>query len=269
MRFICASIIICFISLYGCNIGNKKVSFSTINYHCEYTRNPIDITQPYFDTLQLFIKKEQPDLISFKESQFTKKCIDNIENEGYKFIPINLERDTTFVAINPVALKKTAFEFLASSYYLYNDDIFLEGKNVVAWYQLKNKSSGHIFYLFNLQLQCKLSDCKLEVIGFDLLKKIDQISAGLPVVLIGDFSNNNKAMKELLTDNWKNFYSLNEVKTSSYNSDFLVNDFFKIKGVSTGKSNDTLISNVFFKFSDNTGRISKNKNGKTIPEKKH
>ncbi|MGQ1785581.1 MULTISPECIES: hypothetical protein [unclassified Saccharicrinis] len=224
------------------------------------------INQPYFDTLQVFIDKSNPDLISFKGTIFSKECADHINSKGYSFMPLNTGQDSNLNLVSPVAFKNTSFEFLASSFSMYDDDTLKRGENVISWYQLKNKSSGHIFYLFSLELQKDLNTYQSELIGFDLLKKIDKISAGVPVILLGDFGNNNIIIKNLLTDNWKNTYPLSEVKTLNDGSDFLVNDFLKIKGSSSRRTNDSIVNNVVINFMVNTDRISRNTTGESLPE---
>ncbi len=266
MRLLVAAIFFLLLGLFGCDKGNKGVSFSTIKFDCRYTSNPIDQYQPLFDTLQLFIKNAKPDLISFKETEFTSECINKIESTGYKFIPINMPNDSTKVKFSPVAIKKTSFDFLASSYYVYKNDTLQKNKNMLSWYQLKNTDSGHIFYFFRLQLQDSLNSYQSEMIAFDLLKRIDEISSGVPVILMGNFNDSNIRIKALLTKNWDNIYALSNAKSTNRNTNFLVNDFLNIVSSYKPQSNDTLINREIVRFTFNNNTISKSNNGKTIPE---
>ncbi len=237
-----------------------------MKFTCQFAGDSIYVHEPYFDTLQFFISRSNPDLISFKESNFSRKCTDHIESIGYRFMPLNIAQDSTLQLVSPVAYKISSFDFLASSVISYNNDSLRYGQNLVSWYQLRNQRTGHIFYLFNLQLQKNLTLYQSRLIGFDLLRKIDEISAGVPVILIGDFYGSNAEIKRLLTDNWKNTYPLSEVKTSHQESDFLVNEFLKIKNSSSNKTNDSIINSVVIQFAINTKKISRSKSGHPIPE---
>lgn len=266
MRLLGVVIFFLLLGLFGCDKGNKGVSFSTIKFDCRYTSNPIEINQPLFDTLQLFIQNAKPDLISFKETEFTDECINQIESTGYKFIPINMPNDSNTIKFSPVAIKKTSFEFLASSYYVYKDDTLQQNKNMLSWYQLKNNDSGHIFYFFRLQLQDRLNSHQSEMIAFDLLKRIDEISSGVPVILMGNFNNSNVGIKELLTNNWKNIYALSDARSTNRETNFLVNDFLKIVTSYSLQKNDSLINREIVQFTFSNSNISKSKKGNTIPE---
>ncbi len=263
MRLIYA-IVLSFGIIVSCTDKGNKVSVSTIKFDCD-TSNLINVDQPFFDTIQFFISNSEPDLISFKETSFTSECISSIENKGYKFVHVKNHYDSIGV-LSPVAYKTTSFDFMASSYYIFKNEDLKPGANIVSWFQLKNKGSGHVFYMFSLQLQDTLNYYQSKKIGFELLKRIDQISSGVPVILVGEFYNKNKIIKELLTENWKNTYPLNEVKASGNHSNFLVNDFLKIKSTFSDRSNDSLINNVVVKFTINSNKITKNKTGELIPE---
>ena len=265
MKF-CLWIVFCIVVfLSGCKPDKKKVSVSTMKFNCNFTTNPIDVNQPYFDTLQFYIRKSNPDLISFKETQFTNKCLTTIEQKGYEFIHIHDPNLDSTLFFSPIAFKSTSFKYLASSFYVYKNDTLEESKNIVSWFQFKNIGSGHIFYVFNIQLQEELNEFQSRLIGIDLLKRIDQISSGLPVILIGDFYNRNQDIKNLLTDNWNNTYPLSDINSSANKSDFLINDFLKVKSSHTNYSNDSLVNNVVFKFNFNTNKIDKNDSGKSLP----
>lgn len=266
MRLLVAVNLFLLLGLMGCDRGNKGVSFSTIKFDCRYTSNPIDRYQPAFDTLQLFILRASPDLISFKETEFTGDCIKQIESTGYKFIPINMPNDSASVKFSPVAIKKTSFEFLASSYYIYKNDRLKPNKNMLSWYQLKNSESGHVFYFFMLQLQDSLNSRQSELIAFDLLKRIDEISSGVPVILMGNFNDSNTIVKNLLTNNWKNIYALSDAKSTNRNTNFLANDFLKIVSSYSSQKNDTLINREIVRFTFSKNNISRSISGKTIPE---
>ena len=237
-----------------------------MKFNCDYSFNPIDIEQPYFDTLKVLISKSDPDLISFKGTQFAEECVEQIENRGYEFIPINYKKSDTDLFIFPIVFKTSSFNYLASSYYTYKQDTLEKNKNLVSWFKFKNVGTGHIFYVFNLQLQENLNQYQSQLIAYDLLRRIDQISSGAPVIFIGEFYNKNCHVKKILTDNWKNVYPLSEIKTPDSNSDFLVNDFLKVKSAFSDYSNDSLVNNVVFKFNFNTQKINKNKSGDIIPE---
>lgn len=266
MRLLIAAIFALLLGLFGCAKGNKGVSFSTIKFDCRYTSNPIDLYQPSFDTLKLFIENAKPDLISFNETEFTGECINQIESTGYRFIPINMPNDSTTVRFSPVAIKKSSFEFLASSYYVYKNDTLQEHTNMLSWYQLKNLESGHIFYFFSIHLQDTLNSYQSQIIAFDLLKRIDEISSGVPVILMGNFNESNASIKELLTKKWIDIYALSDAKSTSRETNFLVNDFLKIVSSYKPQSNDTLINREIVRFTFNSNNISKSIKGKTIPE---
>lgn len=266
MRLLGAVIFFIFLGLFGCNKGNKGVSFSTIKFDCRYTSHPIEINQPIYDSLQLFIQNDKPDLISFKETDFTNECIKQIESIGYRFIPINMPNDSTKIDFSPVAIKKTAFEFLGSSYYIFKNDTLQQNKNMLFWYQLKNCDSGHVFYFFRLQLQDSLNTKQSEIIAFDLLKRIDEISSGVPVILMGNFKDSNARIKALLTYSWKNIYTLSDAKSSNRETNFLVNDFLDIVSSYSMQKNDSLIFREIVRFTFNNSNISKSNKGKTIPE---
>ncbi|WP_142532836.1 exonuclease/endonuclease/phosphatase family protein [Saccharicrinis carchari] len=212
------------------------------------------------------MSKVKPDLISFEETEFTDSCLKHIESEGYQFMPVNTLKEDTQIKFSPIAIKKKSFDFLASSYYIYRNKTLQENKNMLTWYQLKNKHSGHIFYFFRLQLQDTIPSYHSKQIAFDLLKRIDEISAGVPVILMGDFKDSNVTVKKLLTDDWKGVYALSDVKTTNKNMEFLVNDFLKIVSFDAGAANDSLINKLVVRFSFSTGKIGKNTSGAIIPE---
>ncbi|WP_066630286.1 exonuclease/endonuclease/phosphatase family protein [Labilibacter marinus] len=257
---------VCLLLIFAsCNNQGKKVSISTIKFNCKYTSNPVHINQPYFDTLQVFISKLEPDLISFKETIFSDNCKSVIEAKGYQFIPIHHLQSDSNIFYSPIVYKSTSFTLLGSSFYIFKKEYLEKDKNIVSWFQLKNIQTGHVFYLFNLQLQRVLNNEQSEFIAYEVLRRIDNVSAGLPVILIGDFFSQNTTLRKVLINNWKGIYPLNEVNiVNGEISEFLVNDFFDVITSSVNTNKDSLVNNVEFKFS--TQKIKRNKSGNTIPE---
>lgn len=255
--------IICIFLLFSCSLGNNKLSISALKFNYQYS-NKIDLHKPCFDTLQSFISFYKPDLIIFKETVFTKACIFAIESKGYSFIPVYTSGMDSSLFLTPIIIKNAAFDVLGGSYYVYENDSLLFSKNMLEWFELKSKSSGHVFYVFNLQLQSILNMYQSEIIAYDLLQRIDQLSAGLPVLLLGDFNKENEIVKKLLTDNWLNIFPLREIR-SDINSDFLVNDFFKVINSYSEESSDSLMNNLVIKFFINSQNITKSKTGKLLP----
>lgn len=265
MRFVVSVSFFLFILLFSCAKSNKEVSFSSIHYDCPNIDFGNSVSGSHFDSLKQFIHTKKPDLISFKENQYTDICKENIELEGYQFIPISIMNDSAIVYYSTVAIRNSSFEFLSSSNYIFKTNELEAFKNMLSWYQLKNASTGHIFYFFRLQLQDSLDKYEEETLALDVLKRIDETSAGLPVILMANFKASNAGIRELLSKKWSDMYALKHVKIANRNTDFLVNDFFK--NVSSLDKNDKSHPNqrVVLRFNFNSNNISKCHNGENLP----
>ncbi|TLX77120.1 hypothetical protein E9993_05405 [Labilibacter sediminis] len=262
MRFIS---ILFVVLVLGCSSGRNKISISTLKLNCQHLSSQISIDKPYFDSIQAIISTYNSDLFIFKQTQFSSNCTQVIEDKGYRFIPVYSTEDDSSVVSAPIIIKTSSIEVLGRSYFIYTEDFLLEEKNIVEWFKLKSKSTGHIFYLFNIQLQDSLTPYLNKKIAYSLLKRIDNVSAGLPVIVLGDFIYENSEISKVMTGDWVNVFPLKEIK-SGVSSDFLVNDFFKVIRSNRKQTNDSLVNNMVVKFLLNTQKINKSTDGGVIPE---
>jgi hypothetical protein len=195
----------------------------------------------------------------------TEQCKEVLDNKGYRFIIFN-EKATNSKWYTSLLINTKQVTLLASSIYYFQHDSLESNTNILTWIKVKNVDSGHIFFVFNIQLQGNLTIWQSNFIGFELLGRIDQITAGAPVLITGRFNNSHNVLIQVLTENWQGlypFYIVRNKYTGEVN--FLVNKYLKVKNAVYKDYKDTLISNFVVRFIINSQKISRTNMGKPFP----
>ncbi len=264
MKYYLLSIFIVVIN--SCTLKNdNRISVSTFNFGCTEldSISEINIDSEKFDSLSLFISRKKPDLIRFKSAFLSSDCISKIEQKGYEFLPLFISGNKDTTSASSVIIKKNSFELLTSSVITYEPSFKDTNQIVVSWFKLKSKESGYIFYLFNVIIHSKLEEDKAELIGENILQRMDEISSGLPVIVVGNFNDHNDLLKEIIISKSEEIYPLYSIKMDNgRNSNFIINDYLKITNtyISDHFSSDSVVNNEVLRFSIQTKKVTGNKN---------
>jgi hypothetical protein len=253
--------------MVSCKPNPKNLSFSTLQFNCDIPSNLLHYSNSYFDTLNVLLLSKKPDIVSFQLTHMTSDCVEVLEKSGYRFIYLQ-ENTNNRKWYAPILINTKHISLLASSIYSFQHDSLDSNANFITWIKLKNIDSGHIFFVFNLHLQDNLSIWKSNFIGFELLQRIDKITAGVPVLITGRFNNSKKVLIQVLTENWQGlypFYIVRNKHTGEVN--FLVNEYLKVKNIFYKDYNDTLMSNYVVRFIINSQKVSRTIAGKPFPVK--
>jgi hypothetical protein len=237
-----------------------------LNFDCthDYTESnkwPVSV-----DSIHLSVLDFNPHLVILQNACIGNKYRQSIELQGYDIVDLNTNLLDSTLVNSSLLLKKDKFDLLASSTHIFNDTTLLFGENILNWAKLRYRKSGHIFFVFDFRVQNNLNAEQLKWISYNLLYKINEVTAGAPVVIVGDFYDKNRVINTLITKDWKDMYSFKEVAgNSNENTRFYVNDFLKVKNTIYNTFNDTLVSNIIIRFSIRTQNISPSELGERLP----
>lgn len=259
------SVFLIFIVL-SCNHNDKKLSIVALNFDCTQEGIQSDKLPVSLDFIHLTVLDFNPHLVIFQNACIGNEYRHDIELQGYKIIDLSTNVLDSTLVNSTILLKNDKFDLLASSTHLFNDTTFILGANVLNWAKLRYRNSGHIFFVFDFRIQNDLNAMQLKWVSYNLMYKINEVTAGAPVIIIGDFYDQNRVINTLITKEWRDMYSFKEVvKNSNENTRFYVNDFLKVKNTIRNTFNDTLVSNIIISFSIRTQNISPNSEGEILP----
>ncbi len=239
-------LLICF----GCYHNTNILSFASLNLAEETLQNT--------DSINIFLSKLNTDLIEIKTS-----IHDSMEhNQSLKddYIIISNYNKTQPSKTNSVLYaNKKLIELLVSSTQSIDHDTLKNHLNSISWYKLKYLKSGYIFYVFKIDTQDALNSSQIKLITYHLLKKIDEISAGAPVIVLSNIISKSLLMSDILTNQWVDNYNFNAIKSMSNSCiKFYVNDFFKVINLNKDTVNTLSNCNIQIKFSLNTSNVERN-----------
>ncbi|MCW3785163.1 hypothetical protein [Plebeiibacterium sediminum] len=239
-------ILICF----GCYQNNNKLSFVSLNFANKIQHNT--------DSISKYISGLSSDLIEIKTAITDSIVLNRVLNEDYNIISSNTENEST--KTNSVLYaNKQLIELLSSSTLLIKHDILMSELNIISWYKLKYLKSGYIFYVFKIDTQDTLNDKQIKLISYHLLKKVDEISAGAPVIILSNNISNCLEMSNILTNEWIDNYNFKAIKSMTNSCiKFYVNDFFKVINLNKDTVNTLSLCNIQIKFSLNTNNVERN-----------
>ncbi|WP_185969019.1 endonuclease/exonuclease/phosphatase family protein [Carboxylicivirga sp. M1479] len=163
-----------------------------------------------------FLKEATPDIIGFQEVM--KHQLDDIQInlEQYHYVGAGRDDGKEKGEFTPVFYLKNKYELLASSYFWLSETPEIPGSvswgatypRIVSWVQLKDIQQGYIFYVFNTHFSHMSSYARNESTIL-LLKKMNTIASGAPLILTGDFNAQpNERMYTTMTENWQDFDQL-------------------------------------------------------------
>ncbi|MCW3806987.1 hypothetical protein [Plebeiibacterium marinum] len=258
LLFILFLIIIC----TGCFNTNNKISVVSFDFTNSYSQK----SSSHRDSILNFIKILKSDIVEvrgFFSFEHFKNVID--ENE-YEILCTDTIYKGSLSFNNFLLINKKVISLLTSSTQFENKGNSF-GNKVVSWYKFKYLKTGYIFYLFKLNVGNGINPSKRQLLSYNLLKKVHDISSGAPVVIMSYFDTNNEIVSELITKQWKGHYNLFKAPVKRNKElKFFTNDFFKIKSINENVTDSYLMSNISIKFSQKTKIIKKNSYGDVLPE---
>ncbi|WP_439182869.1 endonuclease/exonuclease/phosphatase family protein [Carboxylicivirga taeanensis] len=223
-------IILCVVTiggfLYFCTETDRSLKVMSFNVRYD---NPSDGANAWSNRKTMvfdFIKKQQPDIIGFQE--VLKHQLDQLQDNLADYGHVGAGRNDGKEAGEyvPVFYLKEKYELLASSHFWLSETPEKAGSKswgaalprIVTWLQLKERSNGYIFYVFNTHFS-HVSDYARNESAILLLNKIKTIAGEAPVVLSGDFNAEpSERMYTTLTSNWTNYWQLWDSRTLAVNN---------------------------------------------------
>ncbi len=213
------------------------------------------------DTLDYILGDIKPDIFSFNCQFLSNECIKLIEKNDFEILNLSNIQDHKLLNQSLILSKRNSFVLQSSGEVLFKDTTLYEHENVLYWLKLQDNKSGYIFFIFNLTVQSNLTTNQTCILGKKVLKKIDEIASGVPVLLISDLQNNNE-LSEFLTQKWKGLYTLNSVKKAMGDiTTFYINDFFVIKNQTNINDNLNEFNELVIKFTMKIKKIKENEDG--------
>ena len=235
---------------FGCYQNTNKLSFVSLNLAEETLQNT--------DSVNKFLSNLDTDLIEIKTTFNDSIQLKQTLKEDYIIISnyyVSQPSQTNSV----LYAHKKLIELLVSSTQSIDHDLLKNHLNSISWYKLKYLKSGYIFYVFKIDTQEALENNQIKLITYHLLKKIDEISAGAPVIVLSNNVSNSYLMNDILTNKWVDYYNFNAIKSMSNSCiKFYVNDFFKVINLNKDTVNTLSICNIQIKFSLNTSNVERN-----------
>ncbi len=249
-------VLICF----SCSQNANQLSFISIDLDVIKENNP-DIN---IDSLISTVLNNKSDLIEINPC--VKDQIIDINNK-YLILSENLRVPNSTNCNSLLLVNKNILELLVSSRYVIENKIFEIDSNIISWYKFKYLKSGYIFYVFTINAQLNLNNEQTKLIAFYLLDKINEVSAGAPVIILNTEISNSLRMNHFITNKWIDSYNFNAVNNNTNNCvKFFVNDFFKVRNLNSDTLTATSYCNIHVKFSLNMQKVKKNSTGNQLNE---
>ncbi len=163
-----------------------------------------------------FLDEKRPDIIGFQE--VLKSQLDQLSEQltDYEYTGVGRDDGHDSGEFVPVFYAKEKFELLASSHFWLSETPEIAGSKswgavlprIVTWLQLKDKTNGYIFYVFNTHFSHVSAFARNES-AILLLNKIKTIAGQAPVILMGDFNAQpSERMYTTLTNNWEGYLQM-------------------------------------------------------------
>ncbi|MBN2166646.1 MAG: hypothetical protein JW717_10245 [Marinilabiliaceae bacterium] len=169
--------------------------------------------KPILNTL---LKQKKPDIIGFQDIDKNQLVALSYDLHDYKYIGDANNSDFNPTIFNPVFFVKEKFDLISwSQFWLSENPDILGSKgwgsdisSAVTWVQLKNKETGHIFYVFNTLFSSDAQKARNESAKL-LVKKINTIVGEAPVIITCSLSDTPESKPyRIITSGYKNYVSL-------------------------------------------------------------
>ncbi len=253
MKKILSFLFLIFVLVYCKNAG-QQISISAVDMNY-FTQSQLH------DTLDYILGDIQPDLFSFNCQFLSNDCRVLIDKNNFEILNLNNIQDHKFLNQSLILSQRNSFALQSSGEVIFKDTLLNEYENILNWSKLKDNKSGYIFFIFNLTVQPLLKDQQITVLGTKILKKIDEIASGVPVLLISDL-HNNEGLSDFITQKWKGLYTLRSVKKGKGKiATFYINDYFIIKNQTNINDNSNHFNELVIKFTMKIKRIKQNEDG--------
>ncbi|GAO28277.1 Bacillopeptidase F precursor [Geofilum rubicundum JCM 15548] len=167
-------------------------------------------------SIESLVKTENFDIIGMQEVNFDRFFSLTGILTDYDSVLGDGEDRTDIEELAPIFFKSDQFILLSKSQYWLSETPDIPGSKswgaiyprIVTWAKLQNKTSGHIFFVFNTHF-CHLNEDAQIKSSTLFLQKMNEIAGDAPVVVTGNFNASAETPVEtLLTLNWDRFHSL-------------------------------------------------------------
>jgi endonuclease/exonuclease/phosphatase family metal-dependent hydrolase len=166
--------------------------------------------------IESLVKTENFDIIGMQEVNFDRFFSLTEILTDYDSVIGDGEERTDIEELAPIFFKSDKFILLSKSQYWVSETPEIPGSKswgaiyprIVTWAKLKNKATGHIFFVFNTHF-CHLNEDAQINSSRLFLQKINEIAGDAPVIVTGNFNASiDSPAESLLTLNWDRFHSL-------------------------------------------------------------
>jgi endonuclease/exonuclease/phosphatase family metal-dependent hydrolase len=209
------------LAVTACTNSNKDLS--VMSFHIKQ-RSLVDGVNSWENRKPLvlwLLKDKEPDIIGFQvvdKNQLVNLLFDLPQ---YRYVGDGSNGELDPGPFNPIFFKKDEFDLIAKSQFWLSENPELQGSkgwdsdesNIVSWVKLRNRNSGHIFFVFNtcfseLSSESRLKSAKL------ILQKINMIADNAPVIVTGTINETPQdSAYHILTGNYEKHFPLWDSET--------------------------------------------------------
>jgi endonuclease/exonuclease/phosphatase family metal-dependent hydrolase len=190
----------------------------SLNVRADYGQDTISPWETRKPLISWFLLNKAPDIIGLQEVTKSQLISLKLDLPQYTVAGEGRSVSNDPGEFNPIFFNSDKFSLLAKSQFWLSENPENVGSigwdsyypRIVTWVKLKNKTSGHIFFVFNTQFSQTGQKAREESAKLMILK-IKTIADNTPVLLTGDFNaNNTNEVYKILTANYNGFYQLND-----------------------------------------------------------
>jgi endonuclease/exonuclease/phosphatase family metal-dependent hydrolase len=206
------------LTLSGCDRDPAPITVVSMNIRADYGQDTISPWETRKPLVSWFLRNKNPDIAGLQEVTKSQLISLKLDLPQYSVAGEGRSGPNDPGEFNPIFFNTEKFSLLAKSQFWLSENPENIGSvgwdsyypRIVTWVKLKNKTSGHIFFVFNTQFSQTGQKAREESAKLMILK-IKTIADNTPVLLTGDFnvSTSNEIYK-ILTGNYNGFYQLND-----------------------------------------------------------
>ncbi|TAJ15250.1 hypothetical protein DMA11_02270 [Marinilabiliaceae bacterium JC017] len=194
----------------SCGRTSKSMKISSFNVRYENPGDGVNTWENRKSLINEFFSKKDADIIGFQEVLHHQLQDLSQMLPEYDYVGVGREDGKEKGEFAPIFFKKEKFELLAKSHFWLSETPEVVGSKswgaqlarIATWVKLKNKKSGHIFFIFNTHLS-HVSEFARSESAVLLLKKIKSLAANVPVLVTGDFNSVPDDLSyKTMTGNW-------------------------------------------------------------------
>ncbi len=187
----------------ACSHAVDKDAINVMTFNVRYD-NPDDSANAWPNRVTLIsdlLENEKPDIIGMQEVLYNQyELLDSLLS-GYNSVGVGRDDGAKAGEMNPVFFRKDKFDLARTITFWLSENPEKAGSKswgsslprIVTWMELVNKDSHQHFFIFNTHFAHD-SDLARIMSSKLLMKDVEEISAGFPFIITGDFNMNPKSL---------------------------------------------------------------------------